>query len=184
MQTTASAERRKGQLQGRDGDRSVTRRLSVALVATCPPRQCGIATFAKDLEQALKAADKDVSIHWAAINETTSLHLYGPEVRWRIRQGDPESYRKVAQELNAAHVDVVSLQHEFGLYGIWGDSFDDHLSPFLEVLEKPLVTTLHSVLPDPTPSVREAVQRLGRHSSQLVVMAERARSLLLEKYAI
>ena len=159
-------------------------RLSVGLVGTCPPRQCGIATFSKDLERAIHTADPSVHIHWAAINEAASLHMYGPEVRWRIRQGDIESYRRAAAQLNAAAVDVVCLQHEFGLYGIWGNPFDDHLIGFLEELNKPLVTTLHTVLPDPSPSVRAALQRLARRSRQVVVMAERARALLLAQYEI
>jgi glycosyltransferase involved in cell wall biosynthesis len=158
--------------------------LSIAFVATCPPRQCGIATFSADLERALKAADKSVLIQWAAINEATSLHLYGPQVRWRIRQGDPDSYRAAAEHLNAAAVDVVSLQHEFGLYGTWGDPFEDHLAPFLNVLQKPLVATLHSVLPDPSASVRSAVHRLVQRSDLVVVMAERARSLLIQQYGV
>ena len=160
------------------------RELSIAFVATCPPRQCGIATFSKDLEGALKAADGSVRIQWAAINEATSIHPYGPEVRWRIRQGQPESYRAAAEQLNAAEVDVVSLQHEFGLYGTWGDPFEDHLTSFLDVLQKPLVTTLHSVLPEPSPSVRAAVRRIAERSHQVVVMADRARSLLIDAYGI
>jgi glycosyltransferase involved in cell wall biosynthesis len=160
------------------------RSLSVALISTCPPRQCGIATFSSDLERALKSADGSVLIQWAAINEATSIHPYGPEVRWRIRQGDPNSYRAVAEHLNAAAVDVVSLQHEFGLYGTWGEPFEDHLESFLDVLEKPLVTTLHSVLPDPSPSIRAAVRRIVQGSNRIVVMAERARSLLIEDYGV
>jgi glycosyltransferase involved in cell wall biosynthesis len=160
------------------------RSLSVAFVATCPPRQCGIATFSKDLERALHAADDSVLIRWAAINEASSIHPYGPEVRWRIRQGDPESYRAAAEQLNVATVDVVSLQHEFGLYGNWGDPFEDHLPAFLEVLRKPLVATLHSVMPNPSPSVRAAVQRLVQRSTRVVVMAERARSLLIQDYGV
>lgn len=158
--------------------------LSIALVATCPPRQCGIATFSKDLERALKAADGSVRVWWAAIDEATSSHSYGPEVRWRIRQGHPESYREAAAQFNRAPVDIVSLQHEFGLYGTWGDPFDDHLAPFLDTLQKPLVTTLHSVLPDPTPSILASVQRIGHRSRRVVVMAARARSLLIEAYGI
>jgi len=158
--------------------------LSVGFVATCPPRQCGIATFAKDLEGALEAADRSVRVSWAAINEPTTIHPYGPKVCWPIRQGHPESYREAAEQINRARVDVVSLQHEFGLYGTWGDPFDDHLPPFLAALQKPLVTTLHSVLPDPTPSVRASVRRIGYHSRQVVVMAERARSLLVEVYGL
>jgi glycosyltransferase involved in cell wall biosynthesis len=132
----------------------------------------------------LKTADASVLIQWAAINEATSIHPYGPEVRWRIRQGDPDSYRTAAEHLNLAAVDVVSLQHEFGLYGTWGDPFEDHLVSFLEVLEKPLVTTLHSVLPDPSPSIRTAVQRIVQRSNLVVVMAERARSLLIQDYGV
>ena len=123
-------------------------------------------------------------IQWAAINEATSIHPYGPQVRWRIRQGDPDSYRAAAEHLNAAAVDVVSLQHEFGLYGTWGDPFEDHLVSFLEVLDKPLVTTLHSVLPDPTPSIHAAVHRIVQRSNIVVVMADRARSLLIEDYGV
>jgi glycosyltransferase involved in cell wall biosynthesis len=160
------------------------RSLSIGFVATCPPRQCGIATFSADLERALKAADHSVLIQWAAINEATSIHVYGPHVLWRIRQGDPDSYRAAAERLNAAAVDVVSLQHEFGLYGTWGDPFEDHLTAFVEVLEKPLVTTLHSVLPEPSPSVRAAVRRLAHRSATLIVMAERARSLLIQDYGV
>ena len=92
-------------------------------------------------------ADNSVRISWAAVNEATSIHAYGPEVRWRIRQGDPSSYARAAEQLNIVPIDVVCLQHEFGLYGIWGDAFEDHLTSFLEALRKPLVTTLHSVLP-------------------------------------
>jgi glycosyltransferase involved in cell wall biosynthesis len=160
------------------------RSLSVALVSTCPPRQCGIATFSSDLERALKAADRSVLIQWAAINEAESIHPYGPEVRWRIHQGDPDSYRAAAAHLNVAAVDVVSLQHEFGLYGKWGEPFEDHLTAFLDVLEKPLVTTLHSVLPDPSPSIRAAVRRLVDGSQRIIVMAERARTLLMRDYAV
>src|SRR6266568_6650531 len=160
------------------------RSLSVAFVATSPPRQCGIATFSSDLARALKTADESVLIQWAAINEATSIHPYGPQVRWRIRQGDPDSYRAAAEHLNVAAVDVVSLQHEFGLYGTWGDPFEDHLVSFLEVLQKPLVTTLHSVLPDPSPSISAAVHRIVQRSHLVVVMAERARSLLIQDYGV
>ncbi len=123
-------------------------------------------------------------IQWAAINEPTSIHPYGPEVRWRIRQGRPASYRDVAEQINNADVDVVSLQHEFGLYGIWGEPFEDHLVDFLAVLQKPLVTTFHSVLPDPSPSVRASVRRIADRCEAVVVMAEHARDLLVAEYDV
>ncbi len=154
------------------------------MVSTAPPRQCGIATFARDLERALEAADPSVGIQWAAINEEDAIHPYGPQVRWRIRQGHSDSYRQAAERINASTIDVVSLQHEFGLYGVWGDPFEDHLIPFLDVLHKPLVTTLHSVLPEPSPSIHAAVSRIAERSRQVVVMAERALTLLVGTYGI
>src|SRR5207248_9933458 len=96
-------------LAARHPNLALERSLSGAFVATCPPRQCGIATFSRDLEQALIAADPSTRIAWAAINEATSIHPYGPEVQWRIRQGQPTSYRQAPAELNSAAVDVVSL---------------------------------------------------------------------------
>ena len=132
----------------------------------------------------MQTADPNARLWWAAIDEEQSAHAYGPEVRWRIRQRDPGSYRRAAWEINQSNVDVVSVQHEFGLFGIWGETFEDHLAPFLETLTRPLVTTLHTVLPNPSLSVREAVQRIGRHSRALVVMAHRARSILEQEYGI
>lgn len=160
------------------------RPLSVAFVATCPPRQCGIATFTSDLARAVKSADPSVRVGWAAINEADSIHPYGAEVRWRIRQGDAQSYRRAAELLNASRVDVVSVQHEFGLYGIWGDTFEDHLLPFMEALRRPLVTTLHTVMPDPSPSVRDAVRSIGRYSRKVVVMADVACRMLVDEYGV
>ncbi len=158
--------------------------LSVALVSTHTPRQCGIATFTSDLAEAIRRADPDIRTTWAAVDEAQSTHSYGPEVHWRIRQGCPDSYAEAAVALNNSDVDVVSLQHEFGLYGIWGETFDDHLETFLDVLEKPLVVTLHTVLPNPSPSVRDAVQRIGRRSDAIMAMAGRARAILEQEYGL
>ena len=121
---------------------------------------------------------------WAAINDEESLHPYGPQVHWRIRQRHADSYLEAAEDLNRTPVDLVSVQHEFGLYGIWGDTFEDHLAPFLLALRKPLVTTLHTVLPSPSPSVRAAVQLIGERSRAVVVMADLACRILVEEYGL
>lgn len=163
---------------------SPSKPLHVAVVATSPPRQCGIATFTADLARAMQTANPRARFSWAAINEEYSIHPYGPNVRWRIRQRHPDSYERAAAEINASQVDIVSLQHEFGLYGIWGETFEDHLAPFLETLTRPLVTTLHTTLPGPSPSVKAAVQRIGEHSSVLIVMAQRGRTILEQEYDI
>ena len=132
----------------------------------------------------MQAADPRARLWWAAINEENSIHPYGPQVRWRIRQRHPDTYQSAAADINASKVDIVSIQHEFGLYGIWGQTFEDHLAPFLETLTRPLVTTLHTTLPDPSPSVRAAVRRIADHSRALIVMAQRASTILEQEYGI
>jgi glycosyltransferase involved in cell wall biosynthesis len=157
----------------------------IAFVASAVPRRCGIATFTADLTAAVKAADPAVRCVAAAIDEPNTARAYGPDVRWRIRQGDRESYPAAARAINESSVDVVNLQHEFGLYGVWRDGgYEDHCVPFLEALHKPVITTLHTVLPQPEPQVREVVRRIAEKSTRVVVMAETAARLLAEVYGI
>lgn len=134
---------------------------------------------------AVRAADPAITTRVASIDEANALRPYGSEVRWRIRQGDASSYRAAALEINASNVDVVNVQHEFGLYGTWAnDVYEDHLEPFLDALRKPVVTTLHSVPPHPSPSMREAIRTIVRMSDETVVMAEAAVSLLSDRYGV
>jgi predicted GH43/DUF377 family glycosyl hydrolase/glycosyltransferase involved in cell wall biosynthesis len=134
---------------------------------------------------AVKSADASITTRVAAIDEPNAVRPYGTEVRWRLRQGEVESYRAAAIAINASNVDVVNVQHEFGLYGRWSSEvYEDHLRPFLEALRKPVVTTLHSVPPQPSPSMREAIRSVARLSDETVVMAEAAVVLLTERYGI
>jgi glycosyltransferase involved in cell wall biosynthesis len=159
--------------------------LRIAFVSSNLPRRCGIATFSADLMAAIKAADPRVRFRVAAIDEPNEVRPYGGEVRWRIRQGDASNYRVAAEAINRSNADIVNVQHEFGLYGTWKDDvYDDHLRPFLETLRKPVVTTLHTVPPDPTPSMREAISSAVRLSHATVVMAEAAADILAGTYGI
>ena len=107
--------------------------MRIAFVSTSVPRRCGIATFTADVMAAVKAADPTVRCSVIAIDEPNSARAYGPDVKARIRQREPESYRAAAALLNGSNVDVVHVQHEFGLYGVWKDGvYQDHLRPFLE----------------------------------------------------
>jgi glycosyltransferase involved in cell wall biosynthesis len=157
----------------------------IAFVASAVPRRCGIATFTADLMAAVKAADPAVRCVAAAIDEPNTARAYGPDVRWRIKQGDRESYPAAARAINESSADVVNLQHEFGLYGIWRDGFyEDHCVPFLEALHKPVITTLHTVLPQPEPQIRDVVRGIAERSTRVVVMAETAARLLADVYGI
>jgi glycosyltransferase involved in cell wall biosynthesis len=159
--------------------------LRIVFVTSNLPRRCGIATFSADLMAAVKAADPRVRCRVAAIDEPNAARPYGGEVRWRIRQGEAKNYGAAAEAINRSNADIVNVQHEFGLYGTWTDGvYDDHLRPFLEALTKPVVTTLHTVPPDPTPSMREAIRSAVGLSTATVVMAEAAAALLAGTYGI
>lgn len=167
----------------------------VAWVSTYPPRRCGVATFTSDLISAVHAADADLSADVAAIDERLAVRAYGGEVRWRISQGTPGGYVGAANAIAASDVDAVAVQHEFGLYGLWRDeswegdrwiegTYEDHLAPFLEAVRKPTLVTLHTVLPEPSPAVREAVRTFSAASDGLVVMAETAVQILRDVYDV
>jgi len=157
----------------------------IAFVASAVPRRCGIATFTHDVINAVKTADPTARIVQAAIDEPNAARPYGPEVRWRIRQEDWRTYRDAAIGINASNVDIVNIQHEFGLYGLWHDGqYDDHLKVFLEHLRKPSVVTLHTVPPQPEPWARDALRSASERSDVLVVMAHTAARLLRDVYGI
>src|SRR5436190_8107355 len=159
--------------------------MRIAFVSSSVPRRCGIATFTADIMAAVKAADPAVRCSIVAIDEPNSARAYGPEVKGRIRQREPACYRAAAALINASNVDVVNLQHEFGLYGIWKDDvYEDHLRPFLDELRKPVLTTLHSVPPHPSDSMREAVRNIAARSDEVIVMAHTAARLLVSDYGI
>jgi hypothetical protein len=143
--------------------------LRIVFVTSHLPRRCGIATFSHDLMAAVKVADPSAKCQVAAIDESIEVRPYGREVRWRIRQGDARNYSAAAEAINRCNADIVNVQHEFGLYGTWTEGvYDDHLRPFLAALTKPVITTLHTVPPDPTTldpgrdPVRGSAQRRNR----------------------
>ena len=169
--------------------------MRIAFVSTYPPRRCGIATFTADLMAAVREADPNTQSRVAAIDERNSVRAYGSEVRWRIKQGSPMPYRAAAHAIDRSNADVVCVQHEFGLYGLWkgggfvGDHwiegmYEDHLTAFLEELKKPALVNMHTVLPDPSPAIRDAVRSIAESAHGLVVMAETAVEILDREYGI
>ena len=169
--------------------------MRIAFVSTYPPRRCGIATFTDDLIGAIREADPRTQSRVAAIDERNSVRAYGSAVRWRIRQGSAMPYRAAAHAIDRSTADIVCVQHEFGLYGLWkgggfvGDqwiegTYEDHLTPFLEELKKPALVNMHTVLPDPSPAIRDAVRSIAENAHRLTVMAETAVDILERDYGI
>ena len=154
--------------------------LKVAFIGSYPPRKCGIATFTQDLRTATVALfGRPASCPVIALNDGAERYAYPSEVIFEIAEQDIASYERAAEFLNRSEVSVVSLQHEFGIFG---GSAGGHVLALVRALKMPVVTTLHTVLRDPGPEQRRIMEALIKSSARLVVMTERARRFLREIY--
>lgn len=153
----------------------------IAMIGNFPPRRCGIATFTADLRSALLAARPSLECSVAAMTDQETGYSYPDTVDYEIRQHMRSDYRAAAEHINATDPDVVSLQHE---YGIFGGSHGDYLLPLLKHLRAPVVTTLHTILQSPTPEQRKLFDGLVDISSRIVVMSEFGRALLVERQGV
>jgi glycosyltransferase involved in cell wall biosynthesis len=151
----------------------------LAFIGNSLPRRCGIATFTADLQQAVATLEVGVETCIVAMNDHGHAYDYPPVVRRQIKDDRIEDYSAAADFLNAGAFDVVSLQHEFGIFG--GEA-GDNITALLSRLAMPVVTTLHTVLAKPTPAQRSVVDSIVGASSKVVVMAEKARQLMLTVY--
>ncbi len=148
---------------------------SIAFIGNYLPRRCGIATFTSDLHRAVAAAHSDLDTCVVAMTDPGATYDYPKVVRVSVRDEMIGDYRNAAHFLNEAAVDVVSLQHE---YGIFGGEAGGNIIDLLSHLEMPIVTTLHTVLAEPTHTQRKVMDRIIDASSKIIVMAEKGRELL------
>lgn len=147
----------------------------VAFVGNHLPRRCGIATFTHDLHRAVSETVPSLETFVVATTDPEFEYAYPQEVRFEIRQEMVRDYAQAADFLNVAGVDVVSLQHEYGIYG--GPAGGD-IVQLLSRLEMPVVTTLHTVLTEPTLDQRRVMDHIVEHSAKIVVMADKGREIL------
>jgi glycosyltransferase involved in cell wall biosynthesis len=148
---------------------------SNVFVGTYPPRRCGIATFTRDLAGA--TGDHEI----VALHPPDGPDLYPLEVRHRIRRDVRADYFRVARLLNRSDASVVSVQHE---YGIWGGEDGDSVLDFVSALTKPVVSTLHTVPHSPSPGQRRVLLGLIHASAATVVMSRSAAALLRRVYGV
>lgn len=147
----------------------------VALIGNHLPRRCGIATFTHDLHRAISTARPSLETCVVAMNDPGNAYDYPAAVRFQIPEETINAYAEAAGFLNTARFDVVSLQHE---YGIFGGEAGEHIIELLQRLSMPIVTTLHTVLPAPTPAQHNVMSRIIAKSTKVIVMAEKGRELL------
>jgi glycosyltransferase involved in cell wall biosynthesis len=145
------------------------------------PRQCGIATFTSDLGDALASEFSEFDCFVLAMNDSGKRHAYPDRVRFEIGESDLASYRRAADFLNVNAVDVLCVQHE---YGIFGGKAGSHVLALLRELRMPIVTTLHTILAEPNPHQRAVMEELTQLSERLVVMSAHGASLLREVHAV
>jgi glycosyltransferase involved in cell wall biosynthesis len=153
----------------------------IAFIGNYLPRQCGIATFTTDLCMALASEYGSERFFAIPVNDPESSYEYPERVRLELEQEDLASYERAAEFLNFNGNDLVSLQHEYGIYGGIAGS---HILALLRKLQMPVVTTLHTVLREPDPDQRAVLEEIARLSDRLVVMSEPAARFLREVYGV
>jgi glycosyltransferase involved in cell wall biosynthesis len=151
----------------------------VAFLGDYLPRKCGIATFTTDLCRAVAAEFPAFQCLVVPVNDLAGGYDYPAEVRFEIAEQDLTSYLRASDFLNITDVDVVCVEHEFGIFGGPAGS---HVLALLRELEMPIVTTLHTILREPNTDQRRVMRELVRLSTRLVVMSERGRELLGNVY--
>ncbi len=158
----------------------------VAFLTTYPPRECGIGTFTYDLVNAYDAIDPSRLSTVVALTDYGAkydydLHDYQGRVRLEIQADDRASYRRAALEINKSRTQVVNIQHEYGIYG--GDD-GDYVLDFMAACTKPMVVTLHTVLPRPEGHFRQVTEQMVNMASAVVVLARSAEPMILDHYSI
>ena len=150
-------------------------------VGTYPPRECGIATFTEDLKNAVHGRFPTIKAKICAMNKnSTDVYNYPKEVLFTIDDGNIQQYIDVAHKINAIEeIKLVHIQHEFGIFG---GEYGSYLIAFLEVLEKPITITFHSVLPEPNDILKLVVQNVTTKAKSIIVMTPVAVEILMNQY--
>jgi len=153
----------------------------IAVVGNYLPRRCGIATFTTDLCDAIHAEFGTVELLALPVNDTDEGYTYPARVRFALSQDNLDSYRHAADFLNFSNIDLVCLQHE---YGIFGGRAGGHILELLRRLEMPFATTLHTVLREPNPDERAVMQEIVTLSDRLIVMSQQSVDILQEVFHV
>ena len=156
-------------------------KIEPAYVATYPPSECGIATFTRDVVTSVAKFTPFSKPTVIAVKREHEIEPYDRIVRFQIFKEDKQSYVDAARFVNDSSIDIVSVQHE---YGIYGGQDGEYVLDFLAALEKPAVATLHTVLQDPSPNQKRIIREMGKLCDVLVVMVKIGRQILLDVYDV
>lgn len=151
----------------------------IAIIGNFPPRKCGIATFTNDLNDGIRQNGMDTSV--VAMNDGGNKYRYPADVEFEIEQNEIMSYINAADFLNTHHFDAAILQHEFGIYG---GADGRNVVQLLKRLQIPVVTTLHTILDDPSEGQKEVIHEIAGLSQRLISISQKGIDILEEAYGI
>jgi len=157
--------------------------LKTCFISNFPPRECGIATFTKDLSDAMdEKFNPKLKSKVVALNSEEDAFDYDDKVIMQMNKGDISHYIQIAKKINCDDdIKLVCIQHEFGIFG---GNYGCYLIPFLEILQKPAVITFHTVLPNPDNLRKKLVREISSRVSAIIVTANAAIQILNEDYGI
>lgn len=158
-----------------------TQSLSIALIGGYLPRLCGIATFTTWIDEALREVFPTSTTDVYAMVDAGRIYRFPSAAVNTIAQQDRESYRAAGRAIQARGVDILWVQHEFGIFG---GQAGIYLLDLLDETDAPVAITLHTVLSDPTPEQRVVMDHLNRRAALIIVMAEQARMILMTTYGV
>lgn len=157
--------------------KSVTPR--ALFMGSYPPRECGIATFTRDVVESYDREYGTTSSVVAIDEPGGENRSHERRVVARLQQNDRASYQRVARAANAHPAELVNVQHEYGLFGgpngVW---FLD----FLNAIEKPVVVSMHTILPEASESHRDVTRRICDRADGVVVLSQTGKDILVDGY--
>ncbi len=153
----------------------------VVFIATFPPRRCGIATFTSDLIGSIAEAGNGEFEPLVVTMRADNSLRYNDPVKFEVRQNVRSDYICAADYINFSHIDLVSVQHEFGLFGGEAGSY---LSLLLRRLKAPVITTVHTVINEPRQDYYRAMVDICDCSQKIVTMNERGVTMLQDTYGV
>jgi len=152
---------------------------NVAFLSTYPSRECGLATFTQDLVRELDKIKLLNSPGVIAVSDND--YSYSARVIMELRQHDRESYIRTAKAINNSDIELLVIEHE---YGIFGGEFGEYILDLVDNLQIPFITTLHTVLTNPSEKQKEILRQLGKKSAKVVTMARNTKPILQKTYEI
>ena len=153
----------------------------IAIIGNYLPRQCGIATFTTDLCDAISTEFGTDRLFALPVNDPESEYDYPDRVRFELTEEELASYDRAAEFLNFTNVDLVCVQHE---YGIFGGAAGSHILELLRQIRMPVVTTLHTVLREPNPDQCRIMVELAQLSDRLIVMSQHSAEFLQDIFHV